>query len=88
VTAPPKGGSDPVWAAFLCFIGVAIAVIAGRLITPSTIPLAVSSGSPPVVAQQKVKPSAIPSTWQGKPISAWRRAYILKHGHQPPARKE
>jgi hypothetical protein len=33
----------------------------------------------------KAKPAPIPTTGpDGKPISAWRRAYIAKHGHQPP----
>ena len=52
-----------------------------------------ASKSPPnaaaKVAPRPVRPKPKPklatdATWQGKPMSAWRRAYIAKHGHQPP----
>jgi hypothetical protein len=44
------------------------------------------------VAAQMPKPAAKPAaqppksaaTLQGQPMSAWRRAYIATHGHQPP----
>jgi|SRR5579872_4815590 len=29
-----------------------------------------------------------PSNRRGKPMSAWRRAYIAEHGHQPPTNKQ
>ena len=72
--------------AIFVLIGIGAAVLAGRAITPSTLPIA-----PMIVAHQLrvagPKPLTIPAKWQGKPISAWRRAYILKHSHQPPPNK-
>jgi hypothetical protein len=44
--------------------------------------------APPPAPRPRLKAAAAPIPAlgpDGKPISAWRRAYILKHGHQPPA---
>lgn len=47
------------------------------------------AGAKPVATKPpapKAKAAAMPATGpDGKPISAWRRAYIARHGHQPPA---
>lgn len=41
--------------------------------------------APRPVAKARPKPlPAANASWNGKPMSAWRRAYIAKHGHQPP----
>ena len=87
-TAPTEAGPDKVWIAFMCFVSVAMAVILGRVISPSTVPLAPLSVPPLISVHLDPVPSVVPATWQGKPTSAWRRAYILKHGHQPPAPRE
>ena len=36
----------------------------------------------PTVAADKIAPAKAPKP--AAPMSAWRRAYIAKHGHQPP----
>ena len=39
-------------------------------------------------ARPRPKPTAAATaTYRGKPMSAWRRAYIARHGHQPPPAK-
>ena len=80
--APEPALTWPV-ALIVVVAGLVAAALAGYIITPSTVPLAPPAPVPQARAPLP-KPLAIPSTWQGKPISAWRRAYILKHHHQPP----
>jgi hypothetical protein len=66
------------------------AVLAGREITPSTVPLSAAYNdqvqSP--VRVSTAEAGAIPTVWHGKPISMWRRAYIEEHHHQPPERTQ
>ena len=51
--------------------------------TPAAIEhIALLPTSQPAVAETIAPPKALSPA---KPMSAWRRAYIAKHGHQPPA---
>jgi hypothetical protein len=70
----------------LVFVSVtSSAVLAGRAISPPIV-IKTAANNPAAVRapwrQQGVK-LASNATWQGKPMSSWRRAYIMKHGRQP-----
>ena len=61
-------------------VGAAIGAVGMLIITsPSDVTVALPNPGPDVTVP---KLQAAPA---GKPMSAWRRAYIAKHGHQPPA---
>jgi hypothetical protein len=66
----------------------AAAVFVGEALAPSTKQLAKAVGKPcPERAPAPAAGAAAsPDKWQGKPMSAWRKAYIAKHGREPPAR--
>jgi len=62
---------------------VAIAVASLQPNNTPQAPKLSGKGGPRSFATAKGSAQATPM-WQGKPMSAWRRAYIARHGHQPP----
>jgi hypothetical protein len=54
--------------------------------SPASVPRAAPAARPRPEAKRKPRPAppVIAAAPAGPPMSAWRRAYIARHGHQPP----
>ena len=72
----------------LLLSAIGLAALAGRAISPPVI-LKTTGTTPSRLSARLSKPHLyLPpdAKWRGKSMSAWRRTYILEHGHQPPDR--
>jgi hypothetical protein len=54
---------------------------------PTTTPAASLKPAPRPVRKTVARRTIVTEAPQSPPMSAWRRAYIARHGHEPPAAK-
>lgn len=52
--------------------------------SPQPVQIASTRTTTPKPAAARFRPAAAAASDDGKPMSEWRRAYIARHGHEPP----